>query len=99
MIFLKLAPIAQSWDFWVAIFFCVIASFIWLFLAWKSTKSGTIEKKSTGYNNGYEWVDSKEHIKIYQSGYFAFFCLHFVLGQVFFWAMLWPDFHDVWFIK
>ena len=32
MTFLKLAPFSQSYDFWIAVFFCMIASLIWLFL-------------------------------------------------------------------
>ena len=98
MTLLKLAPFAQSWDFWVLLFACYGASLIWLFFAWRASKSGSIITTFDKNNHRIE-TPSDENISIFKSGYFAFFCLHFVLGQIFFWAMLWPDYQDVWFIK
>lgn len=98
MTFLKLAPWGQSYDFWIAVFFCMIASLIWLFFAWRASKSGSIV---TTFRDGGHRVEtpSDENVPIYKTGYFFFFLLHFVLGQIFFWAMLWPSYQDVWFIK
>lgn len=98
MTFLKLAPWSQSYDFWIAVFFCMIASLVWLFLAWRASRSGSIITTFNSLGHRIE-TPSKENIPIYKTGYFFFFLLHFVLGQLFFWAMLWPDFQDVWFIK
>ena len=96
MTFLKLAPFAQSYDFWIAVFFCIFASFIWLFIAWKASRSGSIIR--TFIRNKPIDTPSDENIPIYKSAWFWFFVLHFVLGNLFFWAMLWPDYKDVWFI-
>lgn len=97
MTFLKLAPFAQSYDFWIAIFFCYIASLVWLFLAWRASRSGSITTIIEDFKPTVE-KHSDENIPIYKQGYFVFFCLHIVLGSFFFWAMLWPDYQDVWFI-
>ncbi len=97
MTFLKLAPFSQSYDFWIAIFFCYIASLVWLYLAWRASKSGSIV---TTYNEKQHRIEtpSDENVPIYKTGWFVFFGLHLVLGSFFFWLMLWPDHHDIWFI-
>jgi len=99
MTFLKLAPFAQSYDFWIAIFFCMASSLIWLFFAWRASRSGSIISTTKDHVGYRVETESDKNIPIYKTGYFAFFCLHVVLGQVFFWAMLWPDYQDVWFVK
>lgn len=97
MTFLKLAPIAQSWDFWVLLFACYGASLIWLFFAWRASKSGSIVTTFNSLGHRIE-TPSKENVPIYKTGFFVMFLLHIVLGSVIFW-MTWADFHDVWFIK
>lgn len=84
MTFLKLAPFAQSWDMWLALFFCYFSSVIWLYFAYKASKSGSKVKKSTWDRGGYIWVDSDENVPFHKTGWFAFFCLHIVLGSFFF---------------
>jgi hypothetical protein len=98
MTFLKLAPFAQSYDFWIAIFFCYIASLVWLYLAYRASRSGSITMKIEKFKPNVE-THSDENIPLWKHGYFVFFCLHIVLGSFFFWVMLWPDHKDVWFIN
>lgn len=98
MTFLKLAPWSQSYDFWIAVFFCFGASLIWLFIAWRASRSGSIITTFNQFGKKIE-TPSDENIPIYKTAWFAFFITHNVLGGIFFFAMLWPDYQDVWFIK
>ena len=93
---LSLAPLSQSYDFFIAIFCCFILAFVWLYYAYKASKSGSVEKKSTGYPGGYQWIDSKVNVPIYQTGHFYMFILHVVFGTIIF-ILLWADHADVWF--
>ena len=97
MTLLKLAPFAQSWDFWVLLFACYGASLIWLFFAWRASKSGSIVTTFDSLGLRKE-TPSDENVPIYKTGFFIMFLLHIVLGSVIFWAT-WADFHDVWFVK
>lgn len=97
MTLLKLAPWAQSWDFWALLFLCYLSSLIWLYRAYRASQSGSIITTFNELGHRIE-TPSDENIPIYKTGYFLFFCLHIVIGSVIFWAT-WADFHDVWFIK
>ena len=44
---LSLAPLSQSYDFFIAIFCCFFLAFVWLYYAFKASKSGSVEKKNT----------------------------------------------------
>lgn len=94
---LKLAPLADSYDFFIWILI-LLTPLLWIPRMLKSSKSGSVEKVKTWYQGGYKWVDSPVNVPFYKTGQFAMMCLHFVLTQGFFWALMWPDHKDVWFI-
>ena len=96
---MQLAPFKECFDMFIALAFCYIPPFIWLYFAYKASKSGSVEKKSTGYPGGYNWIESSKNIPIIRTGQFIIAVLWFVFGSLFFCALLWPDHHDVWFIS
>lgn len=98
MTFLKLAPFAQSYDFWIAVFLLMIASLIWLFIAWRQSRSGSIVTTFNSLGHRTE-TPSDQNISITKVPFFWFFLIHLIGGQLFFWIALWPDYQDVWFIK
>ena len=91
---LKIAPFSQSYDFWIAIFFCYVLAFVWLYFGYRASRSGSRVQNVHG-----QWIEGKGNKPIEQTGHFKMFLLHLVLGSIFFWANLWPDHHDVWFIN
>lgn len=90
---LKLAPWALSYDFWIAIAFCYGGALPWMFNAYKASKSGSEYLDVLRM----KWVQTKENMPIYKSGYFWFSLLWIGICSIFFWALLWPQHHDVWF--
>jgi len=96
MNFLALAPLAESGDMFVAIVFCFLPPFIWWYVGWKASKSGSIRKESTG-NGGYKWVYDQVNVSFFKTAHWYFGLLWLVLGTLFFFAGLWPQHHDVWF--
>ena len=94
MTLLELAPLSQSYDLFIYLLI-MLTPVVWIPKAIKASKSGT--KMFDHMQN--KWIYSNERIPVYKTGQFLFACLHFVLVQVFFWAMLWPSYQDVWFIK
>jgi hypothetical protein len=97
--FLTLAPLSESFDMFIALAFCYIPPFIWLYFAYRSSKSGSRVAKKDPTVKGYTWVDSDENVPITKTGQFKMALLWFAFGSIFFWALLWPDHHDVWFIN
>ena len=96
----KLAPFADNYDMWIAIGFCYLPSLIWFYLGWRSSRSGSMVKvQKPGAPKGViEWVKSDENVPILKTGFFQFGLVWILLGSIFFWAALWPDHHDIWFI-
>lgn len=98
---LTLAPLADSFDMFIAIAFCFIPPFIWFYFGYKASKSGSLEKRQRpGYPTGvYEWVKSDKNVPFTSTGQFKIGLLWIVLGSIFFFGLLWPDHQDVWFIN
>ena len=96
----KLAPFAENYDMWIGLAFCYLPSLIWFYLGWKASRSGSMVKvQKPGAPKGItEWVKSDENVPLVKTGFFQFGLVWILLGSIFFWGMLWPDFHDVWFI-
>ena len=94
----KLAPISESFDMWVALAFCYIPIIPILIFAYKASKSGSMVQESLGYKGGYKWVKSDINVPFVKTGLFKFAIVWFIFGSLFFWGILWPDHHDVWFI-
>lgn len=94
MTLLTLAPLADSYDMFIAIFFCFIAPFSLLPGAFKAHNSGT-----KYYDHNLKmWIYNKEDkIPIYKTGQFMLFALWLVLGLGFF-IFLGSDRWDIWFI-
>lgn len=97
---LKLAPFADNYDMYIAIAFCYLPAFIFFYLGWRASRSGSIVKvQKPGAAIGVtEWVKSDENVPILKTGMFQFGLVWVLLGSIFFWAILWPDYYDVWFI-
>ena len=100
MTLLSLAPLAESFDMFIALAFCYLPPFLFFYFGWKASKSGSIVKKQRegrppGY---YEWVKSDVNVPFVKTAQFLFGLVWILLGTIFFWAFLWPDHHDVWFI-
>jgi hypothetical protein len=98
---LTLAPLEYSFDMFVAIFFCFLPPFIWFYFGWKASKTGSyVKKQRPGMPTGvYEWVKSDENVPFVKTAQFIFGILWLALGAIFFFGLLWPDHHDVWFIQ
>lgn len=92
MTLLTLAPFADSYDMFIAIFFCFIAPFFFLPRAFQSAKSGT---KMYDHNLRM-WLYDKKPIPVYKTGQFVLFALWLVFGLAFF-IFLGSDRWDVWF--
>lgn len=99
MTLLSLAPLAESFDMFIALAFCYLPPFIWLYFGWRASRSGSMVKRQRpGMPPGYyEWVPSDKNVPLTQTAQFKIALLWVVLGSIFFWALLWPDHHDVWF--
>lgn len=97
---MRLAPLSDCYDMFIALSFCYLPAFIFIYYGWKASKSGSLFKKQK--DNApigvYEWVKSDVNIPIYKTGFFQFGLIWILLGSIFFWAMLWPSYYDVWFI-
>jgi len=98
---MQLAPLDISFDMFVALFFCYIPPFVFFYFGLKASKSGSIQKKQRpGMPPGYfEWGDSEENVSFWKTGQFYIGMLWLFFGSIFFWAFLWPDHSDVWFVK
>ena len=57
-----------------------------------------VKQQKPGLPNVYEWVKSDQNVPFVKTAQFIFGLLWILLGTIFFWALLWPDHHDVWFI-
>jgi hypothetical protein len=99
--FLSLAPFSESFDMFIALAFCYVPPFIWFYFGYKASKSGSLVKKQKpGFPTGYyEYVESDENVSFWKTGQFYIGILWLFLGTLFFWAFLWPDHSDVWFVK
>jgi len=99
--FLSLAPLSQSFDMFLALAFCYLPPFIFFYFGYRASKSGSYEKRQMpGFGPGYyEWVKTDVNVSFWKTGQFYFGLVWIVLGTIFFWALLWPDHSDVWFIK
>ena len=99
--FLSLAPLSESFDMFIALAFCYLPPFIFFYFGYRASKSGSIEKQQRdNFGPGYyEWKDSDVNVPFFRTGQFYFGLVWIVLGTIFFWALLWPDHSDVWFVK
>jgi hypothetical protein len=96
--FLKLAPISESYDMFIALAFCYVPVLIWFYFAWRASKSGSFVK--TKNDLGYVvWVPSEKNVPFHETAQFYMGLLWFFFGSLFFWLLLWPDHSDVWFIN
>jgi len=97
---LKLAPLEFSFDMFVALFFCYLPPLVFFIFGYKASKSGSrYQKQRPGYPGGYyEWAESDINVSFWKTAQFKIGMLWIVFGTIFFWALLWPDHHDVWFI-
>lgn len=95
-----LAPLSDSFDMFIALAFCYLPPFIFFYLGWRASRSGSMVKvQKPGAPKGVtEWVKSDVNVPILKTGFFQFGLVWVLLGSIFFWAFLWPDHHDVWFI-
>lgn len=95
---LKLAPIAQSYDMFIALFFCYFPVLIWFYYAWRASKSGSFVK--TKNDLGYVvWEKSDVNVPFTKTAQFLMGILWLFFGTLFFFGLLWPDHSDVWFVK
>lgn len=95
----NLAPAKDSHDMFIALAFCYAPVLLFLYFAYRASKSGSMVKKQLWYRDGFKWVSDTGNIKIWQSGWIPFAITWLLLGSIFFWAILWPDHHDVWFVQ
>jgi hypothetical protein len=96
--FLSLAPLSESFDMFIALAFCFLPPFIWFYYGWKASKSGSYVK--TKNELGYVvWEKSDVNVSFWKTGQFYIGALWLFLGAIFFFALLWPDHADVWFVK
>ena len=97
---LEIAPLEFSFDMFIAIFFCYFPPILWFYFGWKASRSGSrYKKQKDGFPNGvYEWAESDINVSFWKTAQFKIGLLWIVFGTIFFWALLWPDHHDVWFI-
>jgi hypothetical protein len=97
---LTLAPLSQSIDMFIAIAFCFIPPFIWFYYGYKASKSGSIYKKGRENMPGYyEWAESDINVSFWKTAHFYIGVTWLILGTIFFFALLWPDHADVWFVN
>lgn len=96
--FLKLAPISESFDMFIAIGFCYVPVLIWFYFGWRASRSGSyvFTKNELGYKI---WEKSDVNVSFFKTAQFKIGMLWLFFGSLFFWALLWPDHADVWFIK
>lgn len=94
----KLAPIAESYDMFIALAFCYLPVIPFLIFAYYASKSGSWVKEPTNYRGGMRWVRSDVNVPYFKTGWFKFSIVWLLLGSIFFWLILWPDHYDVWFI-
>ena len=84
-------------DFYFLIALYVVPSIIMWYMAYKASKSITIEKQSTGYPGGYKWVENPlVKTPILKTGWFKFW-LAFNAGFIVIFTLIAVDFWDVWF--
>jgi hypothetical protein len=98
---LKLAPLSESLDMFIALGFCYLPVLVWFYFGWRASKSGSyVKKQREGFPFGhYEWVKSDENVPFTKTAQFKIGMLWLFFGSLFFWALLWPDHSDVWFVK
>lgn len=96
--FLKLAPISESFDMFIALAFCYLPVLIWFYFGWRASRSGSYEK--TINDKGHViWNESENNVSFFNTAQFKIGMLWLFFGSLFFWFLLWPDHADVWFIK
>ena len=96
---LEIAPLEFSFDMFVAIFFCYFPPILWFYFGWRASRSGSIYKKKLDHTPaGYEWAESDINVSFWSTAQFKIGLLWIVLGTIFFFGLLWPDHHDVWFV-
>lgn len=94
----KLAPFADNYDMWIAIAFCYLPIIPLLIIAYISSKSGSLIRERIPNTTGVRWIKSDKNIPFIKNSWFHFAIIWLILGSLFFWTMLWPNYHDVWFI-
>jgi hypothetical protein len=96
----KLAPFADNYDMWIAIAFCFLPIIPLLILAYISHRSGSQKKVQVpGAAPGVmHWVPDVGNVPFHKIAWFQFALVWLLLGSIFFFGLLWPDYHDVWFI-
>lgn len=95
---LALAPISQSIDMFIALFFCYLPPILIFIYGWKASRSGSYEKVIDRYGVP-QWIERDKNIPFFSTGHFKFGLVWLILGSIFFWLLLWPDHSDVWFVK
>lgn len=95
----KLAPFSDNYDMWIALAFCYLPIIPLMILAYISHKSKSkIKVRDLTTPHGIKWIPSDENVPFHKIAWFQFAIVWFVLGSIFFWLLLWPDYQDVWFI-
>lgn len=97
---MKLAPLSDCYDMFVALAFCYLPAFIFMYFGWRASRSGSmVKKQKEGAPKGVtEWVKSDINVPLIKTGFFQFALVWIFLGSIFFWAILWPEHYDIWFI-
>jgi hypothetical protein len=88
----------NNFDMWIAIAFCFLPIIPLLILAYKSHKSGSQKKVQVpGAAPGVmHWIPDVGNVPFYKIAWFQFALVWLLLGSIFFFLLLWPDYHDVW---
>lgn len=95
----KLAPFADNYDMWIAIAFCYLPIIPLLIIAYISHKSKSqVKVRDLNTPHGIKWVPSDKNVPFHKIAWFQFALVWLLLGSIFFFGLLWPDYHDVWFI-
>ena len=83
-------------DLYLLLALYVVPTIIFLFNAYRASKSGSMIKESTGYPGGYKWVESKENVPMTKTGWFRFWLL-FTFFFVVMFILIGSDRWDLWF--
>lgn len=95
---LKLAPIAESYDMFIALAFCFLPVLVWFYFGYRAARSGSYEKIINDKGQTV-WVQSDKNVSFFSTAQFKVGLLWLFFGTLFFFGLLWPDHSDVWFVK
>jgi hypothetical protein len=89
----------NNFDMWIAIAFCFLPIIPLLIIAYISHRSKSkVKEQVPGAVAGVtRWVPSDKNVPFHKIAWFQFALVWLVLGSIFFFGLLWPDHHDVWF--